>query len=174
MRQVLVASVGPDSVLAGSAEDIPLPDASVDAALAAQMWHWVDPVRACAELGRVIKPGGVLGILWNLRDDRVQWIADLNKEVPLSDTYQWFKDHERPTLPGDFGPIELTEFEHVQATDVAGLIGLYSTFSVVGLREDRDELLETVRTFAASHPQLSAGGTIEIPYVCKVFTAVRD
>lgn len=174
MRQVLAANIGQERVVAGSAEQIPLPDASAEAALAAQMWHWVDPVRACDELGRVIKPGGVLGIVWNLRDDRVPWIADLNEQVPLADTYQWFKDHERPTLPGNFGPIELAEFEHVQTTDVDGLAGLYSTFSVIGLREDRDDLLDTVRTFAATHPQLAGKPTIEIPYVCKVFTAVRD
>ncbi|MGV1036786.1 MAG: class I SAM-dependent methyltransferase [Candidatus Nanopelagicales bacterium] len=174
MRQVLAANIGQERVVAGSAEEIPLPDTSVDGALAAQMWHWVDPARACDELGRVIKPGGVLGILWNLRDDRVAWIAELNEQVPLADTYQWFKDHERPTLPGSFGPIELAEFEHVQTTDAEGLAGLYSTFSVVGLREDRDELLDTVRAFAATHPQLAGKPTVEIPYVCKVFTAVRD
>ncbi|HWM59056.1 MAG TPA: class I SAM-dependent methyltransferase [Pseudonocardia sp.] len=49
---------------AGSAEAIPLPDASVDAVLIGQAWHWFDLDRALPELARVLRPGGVLAALW--------------------------------------------------------------------------------------------------------------
>ena len=61
----------------GSAERMPLPDASVDALLFGQAWHWVDPAAGSAEAGRVLRSGGVLGLIWNLRDDSVPWVARL-------------------------------------------------------------------------------------------------
>src|SRR3954470_10173242 len=53
----------PDA-LDGTAEAIPLPDASVDAATVGDAWHWFAHARAPAELARVVRPGGVLAILW--------------------------------------------------------------------------------------------------------------
>ena len=61
----------------GSAEEIPLPDASVDAVLAGQAMHWFDMDRAMPEIARVLTPGGVLAGLWNVDDDRVGWVAEL-------------------------------------------------------------------------------------------------
>ena len=58
-------------VLAGSAEHIPLDAGSVDAVLVAQAWHWVDPKAAVPEIARVLKPGGRLGLLWNVRVEPV-------------------------------------------------------------------------------------------------------
>ena len=61
----------------GSAEQIPLPDASLDAVLAGQAMHWFDMDRALPEIARVLRPGGVLAGLWNVDDDRVGWVAGL-------------------------------------------------------------------------------------------------
>ena len=61
----------------GSAEEIPLPDASVDAVLAGQAMHWFDIDRAMPEIARVLTPGGVFAGLWNVDDDRVGWVAEL-------------------------------------------------------------------------------------------------
>ena len=61
----------------GRAEEVPLPDASVDAVLAGQAMHWFDLDRALPEIARVLRPGGVLAGLWNVDDDRVGWVAEL-------------------------------------------------------------------------------------------------
>src|SRR5437764_1211455 len=61
----------------GSAEEIPLPDASLDAVLAGQAMHWFDMNRALPEIARVLRPGGMLAGLWNVDDDRVGWVAGL-------------------------------------------------------------------------------------------------
>jgi ubiquinone/menaquinone biosynthesis C-methylase UbiE len=63
--------------LVGTAERLPLPDRSAELITVAQAWHWVDPPLASAEIGRVLRPGGRLGLVWNLRDERVGWVRDL-------------------------------------------------------------------------------------------------
>ncbi|WP_380169155.1 class I SAM-dependent methyltransferase [Jannaschia sp. R86511] len=68
MRERL-RSVSPQvRALAGTGEAVPLPDGSVDAVLVAQAWHWMDHGRAAVEVARVLRPGGVLVLLWNVRD----------------------------------------------------------------------------------------------------------
>lgn len=58
MRAALARGLGAERVLAGTAEAIPLPDASVDGAVSSDAWHWFDGPRAAAELHRVVRPGG--------------------------------------------------------------------------------------------------------------------
>ena len=57
------------------AESLPLEDAAVDAVTVAQAWHWFDKAAAGREFVRVVRPGGVIGLLWNVRDDRVPWMG---------------------------------------------------------------------------------------------------
>ena len=53
----------------------------MDAVLAAQAWHWVDPARAVPEVARVLAPGGTLGLVWNERDERESWVAELGRII---------------------------------------------------------------------------------------------
>jgi SAM-dependent methyltransferase len=78
MRAVLTARSPRAEVLAGRGEDIPLPDASVDAVVISAAWHWLDPALAVPEIARVLRPGGRLGVIWVSRDDRVPWVAEFN------------------------------------------------------------------------------------------------
>jgi SAM-dependent methyltransferase len=59
----------------GVAEAIPLAAGAVDAVLASSAWHWFDPPVATAEIARVLRPGGVLGLLWSRADPTVGWVA---------------------------------------------------------------------------------------------------
>ena len=63
----------------GDAEAVPLPDGSVDAVVAGQAAHWFDPEPAAAQLRRVLRPGGVVGLVWNTRDEEVPWVAALGR-----------------------------------------------------------------------------------------------
>ena len=67
LEELEVAVPGVPRIL-GTAEDIPIEDASVDAVVAGQAWHWFQPERAVPEIARVLRPGGVLGLVWNSRD----------------------------------------------------------------------------------------------------------
>ena len=65
----------------GTAEAIPLPDASVDVVTVAQAFHWFDAPAALAEIARVLAPGGGLAILWNERDESTAWVAEMSRLI---------------------------------------------------------------------------------------------
>ncbi|GLZ54256.1 putative methyltransferase [Actinomycetospora sp. NBRC 106378] len=61
----------------GAAEHLPLRDGSVDAVVASSAWHWFDAEAATAEIARVLRPGGTLGLLWSRADPSVDWVAEV-------------------------------------------------------------------------------------------------
>ena len=65
MRGILEREAPLAEVLAGSAEEIPLPADSVDAVVSAEAFHWFDGPQAVAEIARVLRPGGLLAVLFN-------------------------------------------------------------------------------------------------------------
>ena len=85
MLELLSNSLPDTPALLGTAEEIPLPDDSVDAVLVAQAWHWFDPERAVKEVARVLRPGGRLGLVWNTRDERLGWVKDLGRIIGHED-----------------------------------------------------------------------------------------
>ncbi|HEU4363243.1 MAG TPA: class I SAM-dependent methyltransferase, partial [Mycobacterium sp.] len=104
MLEVLRGALPATPALLGTAEQIPLPDSSVDAVLVAQAWHWFDPARAVPEVARVLRPGGRLGLLWNTRDERLGWVKELGRIIGREDA----RDAIEPgvTLPEPFAGIE--------------------------------------------------------------------
>ena len=69
MRGVLERVLPGVESLAGTAEEIPLEDSSVDGVTVGQAFHWFDRDRALAEIRRVLGPGGGLALLWNRWDE---------------------------------------------------------------------------------------------------------
>src|SRR5215207_905226 len=75
LDELEVAVPGVPRIL-GTAEDIPLEDASVDAVVVGPAWRWFERDRAVAEISRVLRRGGVLGLAWNSRDTSVDWLRE--------------------------------------------------------------------------------------------------
>lgn len=59
------------------AEEIPLPDRSVDVVVVGQAFHWFDHEVALPEIARVLRPGGALALTWNQRNERIPWVRKL-------------------------------------------------------------------------------------------------
>jgi SAM-dependent methyltransferase len=157
MRRVLAEAVPEVEVLAGSAEAIPLPGASVDAATAGQAAHWFRPDEALPELVRVLRPDGAVGFVWNVHDpdDRLyaaieELIAPYREQAPWT---QWPRFDEA-LARGPFTALEQRTFEHVhelRADDVPALVASYSY--VGGLEpKEREDVLRRVRELVGTDP----------------------
>jgi len=145
----------------GSAEQIPLPAASADAVLVAQAWHWVDPVAAVPEIARVLSPGGRLGLVWNVRDERAGWVRRLGEIIGSP-------EQDRDTTVGaPFGPVKTATFEWTELIGPERLIDMVSSRSYVILLEpdERAGLLSEVRRLMATHPDLVGRTEFTLPYV---------
>jgi SAM-dependent methyltransferase len=156
--------------LVGTAEAIPLPDASVDAVTFGQAWHWVDPPRASVEVARVVRPGGVLGLFWNIRDDRIDWVRELT-EIMHSSPAETMIANDEVVVTAPFGPLERAEFEWVNPFSVDGLVELVQSRSYVitATSERRAQILDGVRALGGR--VADASGMISMPYRTEVFRA---
>ncbi|WP_377266925.1 class I SAM-dependent methyltransferase [Peterkaempfera sp. SMS 1(5)a] len=177
MREQLAAAVPQARVLAGAAESIPMPEDSVDAVLVAQAWHWVDTRQAVPEVARVLAPGGTLGLLWSVRDERDAWAAELGRLLhpdgaPPTEGVGAAAVTERPEL---FGELETYAVEWRHEIGVGDLIDLVASRSYVITMPDtqRSDLLAEVRALAARHPAMPARDRIEMPYITQCYRARR-
>lgn len=171
MLKLLRHRVPQARALAGTAEDLPLPDGSVDLVAAGQAFHWFDDERALPELARVLRPGGELALFYNSRDDGVPWVRALAELVGD------FADHAstvRADDPDDLGPLfarvgEKT-FRYEQELDAAGLVDLVGSRSyVIRLPEaERAALLAQVAELPRRRPELVGRQWFFMPYVTSV------
>lgn len=168
MRKKLSTTL-PTSIrpLAGRAEQIPLPDSSVDVVLVAQAWHWVDVELAVPEIARILTPGGRLGLLWNIRDERVDWVAELGRIMHGGGAQSLNSDN--PMVGSPFGPIQRFDVEWTAHLDPATLIDMVASRSYVITSRDvqRVATLGAVRELLNTHPQLRGSPTIEMPYITR-------
>jgi ubiquinone/menaquinone biosynthesis C-methylase UbiE len=167
--------------LAGSAERIPLPDASADAVLCGQSMHWFDMPRALPEIARVLAPGGTLGALWNSDDDRVPWVAGLQEVAEgaaspslsrrRGETAEFFMQVGAQAFTLTDGA-DFPNSQLLTGEALAELIGTHSRFLVMAA-EERGRLLASIRAYLASRPE-TAGGPFELPLVTSAIRAVRQ
>lgn len=178
MRERLAAASPGLTPLAGYAEQIPLPDASVDAVVAGQAYHWFDREAAHPEIARVLRPGGRFAAIWNRRDESVPWVAELST-VSDDDTAGRGIREPRPVVeafgPG-FGPVEEAIFTHATSHTPDTLVGMIATRSyyLTASPARQRELARRVRELCATHPDLAGRSTFDLPYRTDVYRAVRE
>ena len=168
--------------LAGSAEQIPLPDASVDAVLCGQSMHWFTMSRAVPEIARVLVPGGTLAALWNSDDDRVPWVAGLQDAAEGAAAPSLSRRRIAAAEFGSdqfgreaFSPVERAEFANAQSLTADALVDLLGTHSAVLVMTpgERGRVLARIRSYLASRPE-TADGPFELPMVTACIRSVRQ
>lgn len=156
--------------LSGTAEAIPLPDASVDAVLAGNAMHWFDMAVAGPEIARVLAPGGILAGLWNVMDNQIDWVAGLERISgsaaigPRDTVTSWRMATAGSHLPdtgavAQFGSPEQAEFPHKHRRTAESLIATLATRAGVLVMPDheRETTLARIRAFLASRPETASG-----------------
>jgi len=171
--------------LPGSAEAVPLPDASVDAVVSGNAMHWFDMNVAGREIARVLEPDGILAGLWNVFDDRVDWVAELERisgsaAIGPRDTFSnWRAETAEAHLPNSgsiaqFGSPEQAEFPHGQRRTADSLVATLATRAgmLVMPEQERDATLDRIRDFLASRPE-TARGEFTVPMLTGVLRVAR-
>ncbi|WP_337191824.1 class I SAM-dependent methyltransferase [Nocardioides flavescens] len=151
--------------LVGRAEAVPLADDSVDVVAVGTAWHWFDTDRARAEVRRVLRPGGVLGLVYALDRTDVPWVAEVGR-LALTSVSTTPPDPDAPfDLTGWEGwELEERRFDHVHRRTADSLTAMFGTQShtMVVSPEERAETLARVRAFLASQPE-TAEGEFDLP-----------
>jgi SAM-dependent methyltransferase len=170
MRARLAAASPGIAVVAGTAEDIPLLDRSVDAVVAGQAYHWFDTERAHPEIARVLRPGGVFAALWNDADPRTRWTVRLVEIIDGPDAPM--RARRRSDFGRYFGRVELAEFRHDRWLTVDELVALTTTRSpyLVAAPPAQADLIDAVRRLAAE-AALPDREPFPMPHVTRVHRA---
>jgi SAM-dependent methyltransferase len=180
MRAVLTARCPEAEVLAGRGEDIPLPDASVDAVVISSAWHWLDPEVAVPEITRVLRVDGILGVMWISRDTRSPWVAEFNQLARES------READRAPGGGSAGrrrreitfpagtllsPVEQHSVEFSLPMTKDELVGLLGTYSGVITLDPgpRADFARRVRAFLDRQPW----DRTDLPLICRCLRSRR-
>ena len=175
MRAILDQVVPAAESQPGSAEKLPLPDASVDGVFAAQAFHWFANDEAVAEFARVLRPGGVLALIWNEGDDA--------RTDPRPEAYRaQLEELHAPSLAavrdgppfkelierGPFGAVSEEAFPHDHVLDRSGMLDNVRSMSWIASKPPAEQDVVIARL-----AKLVPEGTYAIPNLANVMWAVR-
>jgi SAM-dependent methyltransferase len=172
MRAILERVVPEAEALPGRAEEIPLPDTSVDAVFAGQAFHWFATDEAMAEIARVIRPGGVFCLVWNSGDEQ--------RQTPLPQPFLDYLDElraerqvkgppfEDTIARGPFADVHEYAVPHDHVLDRQGLLDNARSVSWIASRppDDHERIMRRLG-------ELLLEGTYSIPNLANVLWAVR-
>lgn len=179
MLDKLAATLPKVEALLGKATEIPLPNASVDAVVCAQSFHWFASPEALAEIRRVLKPGGKLGLVWNVRDERVGWVAHFGEIVNRAegDTPRYHHGSWRKVFPAEgFGPLNEQHLGHVHRGNPEDVIlnrARSVSFIAAMAPEKQEAIIDELRVLIATEPALRGQTEVEFPYETAAFFAVK-
>jgi SAM-dependent methyltransferase len=171
MRDVLHRLLPTVPTVAATAEAMPFRASSVDAVCVAQAFHWFDAGPALAELRRVLRPGGRVGIVWNARDRSVDWVDQVWGIMDRVEKHAPWRDHERGRDAGlqdrpGFGPLHQSTFRQEHVTTPAGVVDRIRGVSHVAVLEptEQSDVLDRVRNVLSTHPDTRDRDELRIPY----------
>jgi SAM-dependent methyltransferase len=178
MRERLAGLAPGVRVLAGTAEAIPVAGGAVDAVTVGQAFHWFDGPRAVAELHRALRPGGRVGLVWNVRDESVPWMAAVSAildrhagAAPRHRDGRW----RAAFAAAGFTPLEVRRFRHLHQLERAALADRFASVSFVAALPDatRARVLAEIDAVVAAEPSLAGPGPVAVPYRTDLFWAER-
>lgn len=163
----------------GTAQRIPLEAEVMDAVTCAQAFHWFATPQALAEIRRVLKPKGILGLIWNKRDESVKWVAALSDimrpyegDAPRHHKLEW-----QTVFPAEgFGPLAARRFphRHVGAPQEVIVERILSVSFIAALPKDEQakvaaQIWEVINTTE----ELAGKSEVAFPYETIAYSAVK-
>ncbi len=177
MLAVLAARSPEVAAVRGRAEELPIAGSVLDAVVVSSAWHWMDPDSTLSEIARVLRPGGVVGVVWNGPDRTVDWVGVLLDDRDAATTGEEHRHRHRfelsPAAPfGDLDACTITWSLPMTQDEMVGLVGTYS--SVITLpTEARAEVVARARERLAGSPVVGDRAAVQLPMRCRCWRAVR-
>ena len=163
----------------GTAESIPLATASADALVCAQAFHWFSTRAALAEIHRVLKPDGRLGLVWNVRDESVDWVAAITEIITPyeGDTPRFHTGRWREAFTGEFfsdPEMICFPYSHVGSPQEVIMDRFLSVSFIAALpAAQKARVTEQLRTLIDTHPALKGRDTVAFPYQTQAYRCNR-
>ena len=163
----------------GTAESIPLETAVADALVCAQAFHWFSTQAALAEIHRVLKPGGRLGLVWNVRDESVDWVAAITDIITPyeGDTPRFHSGRWREAFTGEyFTAPEMTTFayQHVGSPQEVIMDRFLSVSFIAALpAAQKATVTAQLQALIGTHPALRGRDTVAFPYQTQAYVCYR-
>lgn len=173
MRSVLAETLPSVRRVDGCDTDMGLRSGSADAVTVAQAFHWFDAPEALREIHRVLVPGGRLGLIWNERDESVDWVRELTMAMRWHERrpYGVHTDYSPVLAEGPFHDIRSEQFRHRQRLDHQGLLQRVLSTSYIAVMEpdEREEIMSDVARLVGHLPD-----PVDLPYVTVAYRATAD
>ena len=179
MRAQITATQPAVRALPGTADALPLADAALDAIVCAQAFHWFATRAALDEFARVLKAGGRLGLVWNVRDESVDWVAELTRIVTPheGDAPRFHKGSWRQAFPHPgFGPLQESVFTHVhQGPPQQVIVDRFMSVSFIAAlpADEQAGVRAQIEDLITTHPALRGREMLRFPYHTRAFVTVR-
>jgi ubiquinone/menaquinone biosynthesis C-methylase UbiE len=169
MLALLEANLPGVRTAVASAEEIPLADASVDAVVAAQAFHWFDLDRALPEIARVLRPGGRVCLVWNQRNEKIPWVRRLGAIIG---TQEQLRDPAEALIFSErFGFVEDAEFSHWQTIDRRSVQDLVLSRSNVAVLDEEGRAAKLAEVLAFYDDYGRGMDGMQLPYLTRCFRA---
>jgi SAM-dependent methyltransferase len=169
MLEILERQVPGVRAAQASAEDIPMADASVDAVIAAQAFHWFDLDRALPEIARVLRPGGHVCLVWNYRNEKIPWVRRLGTLIGTQENQQ---DPAQALIFSElFGFVEDKEFAHWQIIDRKSIQDLVLSRSNIAVLDEHGRAAKLAEVLAFYDEYGRGMDGMQLPYVTRCYRA---
>jgi ubiquinone/menaquinone biosynthesis C-methylase UbiE len=169
MLQILERELPGVRTAEAGAEDIPLGDASVDAVIAGQAFHWFDLDRALPEIARVLRPGGHVCLTWNYRNEKIPWVRRLGALIGTQEQQQ---DPAQALIFSElFGFVEDKEFSHWQVIDRKSIQDLVLSRSNVAVLDEQGRAAKLAEVLAFYDEYGRGMDGMQLPYVTRCYRA---
>ncbi|NWA85312.1 class I SAM-dependent methyltransferase [Pseudomonas sp. D2002] len=163
----------------GTADAMPLPTAVADALVCAQAFHWFSTEAALAEIHRVLKPDGRLGLVWNVRDESVDWVAAITDIITPyeGDTPRFHTGRWREAFTGEYFSVpEMTTFtyQHVGSPQEVIMDRFLSVSFIAALpAAAKATVTAQLQALVDTHPALRGRDTVAFPYQTQAYVCQR-
>jgi SAM-dependent methyltransferase len=158
--------------LEGTAEATGLGEGTFDVVSVAQAWHWCDPHLASAEIARILRPGGVIGLIWNQLDTSVPWVHRLSRIMHAGDVH---KPDFRPSVGPQFAGLEshLTRWvDPVTTEEIVELAKSRSYYLAAG-QTTRSKVLGNLEWYLHEHLSHTRDDVVGLPYLTQTWRAFK-